>query len=105
MANNGVSTNITFSNVRDKAATIKNCSATMDNMFTEFGNLVRDLIGKGAFVGSAADTFEDKFNTLKGRFDSYIRTVDEFSNIISSAASSTEDTQKALESAAQDLAS
>ena len=104
MANNNVSTNITFSSVRDKAATIKSCSVTMDNMFTEFGNLVRDLIGKGAFVGSAADAFEDKFNTLKGRFDSYIRTVDEFSNIISSAASSTEETQKALESATQDLA-
>lgn len=100
---NNVSTNITFSSVRDKATTIKTCSATMDNMFTEFGNLVRELIGKGAFVGSAADTFEDKFNTLKGRFDSYIRTVDEFSNMISGAANSTEETQKALESAAQDL--
>lgn len=100
---NNVSTNITFSSVRDKAATVKTCSATMDNMFTEFGSLVRELIGKGAFVGSAADTCEDKFNTLKGRFDSYIRTVDEFSNMISGAANSTEETQKALESAAQDL--
>ena len=105
MSNNNVSTNITFSSVRDKAATVKNCSTTMDSLLNEFGNLVRDLIGKGAFVGSAADAFEDKFNTLKGRFDSYIRTVDEFSNIISSAASSTEATQKTLESAAQDLAS
>ena len=62
------------------------------------------IVGKGVFVGSAADAFEDKFNTLKGRFDSYIRTVDQFSNMIPSAASSTEDTQKALESAAQNLA-
>lgn len=105
MSNNNVSTNITFSSVRDKAATVKNCSTTMDSLFNEFGNLVRDLIGKGAFVGSAADAFEDKFNTLKGKFDSYIRTVDEFSNTITSAANATEATQKSLESAAQDLAS
>ena len=105
MSNNNVSTNITFISVRDKASNIKNCSTSMDYLFNEFGNLVRDLIGKGAFVGSAADAFEDKFNTLKGKFDSYIRTVDEFSNTISSAANATEATQKSLESAAQDLAS
>lgn len=57
------------------------------------------------YPGSAADAFEDKFNTLKGKFDSYIRTVDEFSNTITSAANATEATQKSLESAAQDLAS
>lgn len=104
MPYNDVSTNITFSNVRDNAATIRGCSSAMANMFDEFGNSVKELIVKGAFVGSAADTFEDKFNSLKNKFDSYTRVVEEFAAMISSAANSTEATQKALESQAGDLA-
>lgn len=99
------STNITFSSVRENANTINTCKNQMDSLFNEFGNTIRDLIAKEAFVGSAADAFEDKFNTLKGKFDSYVNTVNEFYNMISGAATSTEQTQKRLEDAANELSS
>lgn len=99
------STIITYDQVVQAADTIKNCSSTMKGIFDDFISTMNMVLQDDVFAGNASDSLSTKFTTLKNRFDSYTRTVERFSELISSAATSTEATEKGIQAAAEDLVS
>ena len=98
------STLITYEKVRQDANIIKECSKVMRNIFDDFNSTMNQVGADDVFLGNASETLKSSFNSLKGRFDSYTATIEKFSNMIASAAQSTEQTEKNIAAAAEDLA-
>ena len=100
----GTSTNITYEKVRSDANTIKECSSTMNNIFEDFGASMNRVGAGDVYAGDASETLQSRFNSLKAKFDTYVRLVNEFANTILSASEATAATEQALTSEAEDLA-
>lgn len=98
------STVITYEKVRQDANTIKECANIMRNIFDDFNSTINQVGADDVFLGNASEALKSSFNSLKGRFDSYTSTIERFSNMISSAAATTEQTEKTIAAAAEDLA-
>ena len=97
------STTITYGKVEQDASTIKECAKVMRNIFDDFNSTMNQVGAEDVFLGNASEALKTSFNSLKGRFDSYTATIEKFSNMILSASSATEQTEKSLAAAAEDL--
>jgi len=97
------STAITYERVRSDAHTIKDCSTTMQNIFGDFENSMKKVGSSDVFVGDASESLGARFGKLKTRFNDYVRLVNDFSNMILSAASATEKTEQELSNDASGL--
>ena len=101
---NQTTTSIQYEAVKNASDEIKNRSASMDDLFNKFRNIMAEIYQKDAFEGTASDAFQEKFDTLKTKFDAYVQTVEEFSAIIERARSETQDTENAIRREAENLA-
>ena len=101
---NETSTNITYEKVRSDANTIKECSSTMSNIFEDFGASMNRVGAGDVFAGDASESLASRFNSLKGKFDTYVRLVNDFANTILSASEQTAATEQALAGEADNLA-
>ena len=97
------STTITYEKVRSNAATMKNCSEEMGNVFNAFEESVNRVGTPEAFEGEGNEAFQNKFRSLKSHFDEYTRLVNEFSNMMMTASEEEEKTEKAIASKAETL--
>ena len=100
----GTSTTITYEKVRSDANTIKECSSTMKNIYEEFGTSMNKVGADDVFAGDASESLGQRFTSLKGKFDSYVKLVNDFANMILSASEATAATEQALASEAENLA-
>lgn len=98
------STNITYERVRDNANTIRDCSSKMHGIFDDFNQTMNQIGADDVFQGQASEALKGRFNSLKGKFESYTQKVNEFADMIYSAAASTEHTEKNIAGQADNLA-
>ena len=98
------STSITYEKVRSDANTIKECSSTMNNIFEDFGSSMNRVGAGDVFAGDASESLGSRFNSLKSKFDTYVRLVNDFADSILSASEQTAATEQALASEADNLA-
>ncbi len=98
------STSITYEKVRTDANTIKECSTTMSNIFEEFGSSMNRVGAGDVFAGDASESLGARFTSLKGKFDTYVRLVNDFANTILTASDQTAATEQALANEADNLA-
>ena len=89
-------TKITYERVRQDAQNIKENANTMKRIFEDFNKTMNEVGGEDVFEGQASESLSSSFATLKGRFDAYTQAVERFSNMISSAATATEETEKSI---------
>jgi len=99
----GESTTIEYEAVKNAVDEIKQRSQSMSGLFDEFRASMGRIYQDDVFVGEASESFNDKFNNLKKRFDAYVQLVDDFANIIEGARESTQATEQAIQHAAEDL--
>lgn len=97
-------TSITYEETRADANTVKGCANEMDRIFKDFEATMQRVGGDDAFVGDANESLQGRFAKLKTRFDSYVRTVDEFHQLIMSASEAEETTERTLSQEAEALA-
>lgn len=95
---------ITYERVRANANTIRECSTKMRNIFDDFNQAMNQVGSDDVFMGQASEALKSRFNALKGRFESYTAKVNQFANMISSAAEQTESTEKSIAGDADTLA-
>ena len=100
---NESSTTITYERVRTDANTIKECASVMSKIFEEFGTSMNRVGAEDVYAGDASETLGQKFASLKGKFDSYIKLVNQFADTITSASSATAATEQALANQAENL--
>ena len=99
----GQSTNITYERVRSGANTISECAKSMQNIFSDFGASMKRVGAEDVFVGDASESLGNRFNSLKTKFDDYVRLVDEFAAMLTGASEATARTEKALAAEADSL--
>ena len=97
-------TSITFERVRSDANTIKDCASIMSNIFDEFESSMNRVGAEDVFYGDASTSLGNRFKSLKGKFDTYIKLVNDFANTILAASESTAATDQAIAGHADDLA-
>lgn len=97
------STNITYERVRENANSIMENSKKMNTIFEEFNSIMNNIGQEDVFQGVASEAQKAKFNSLKGKFDDYTAKVQQFSAMISHAASQTEATEKSIQKVADEL--
>lgn len=98
------STDITYEQVRTDANTIKECASTMKNIFDDFSNSITKIGAEDVFAGDASESLKTRFDSLKGRFDDYVKLVNTFADKILHASESTAATEQALAGEADKLA-
>ena len=101
---NDMSTAITYERVRTDAKTIKECASVMSGIFEDFGNSMNRVGAEDVYAGDASETLGQRFNSLKGKFDSYVRLVNEFADTILGASEQTAATERELAAQADNLA-
>ena len=97
------STEISYSEVKNDAALIKEKANQMNGMFGEFEATMKKVGSKDVFVGDASESLDAKFNKLKTKFDDYVQLVNDFSTMITTAAEMTEKTEAELANDTGDL--
>lgn len=100
---NGQSTSITYAQVESGARTIQDCSKTMLNIFESFNSSMKRVGADDVFAGDASETLGTRYNTLKGKFDNYVKLVEEFSTMLLGASEQTKQTEQKLTSQAEQL--
>ena len=99
----GDSTRIKYEKVEEAVDNIKKDSKSMDDIFGDFRKSMDNIYQDDVFEGNASESLHDKFDELKTKFDSYVDLVNEFSETINKAKTSTEDTEKRIQQKAEDL--
>lgn len=99
------STTITYEKTRNDAKTVAECAREMDRIFQEFEDTMKQVGGEEVFVGDANESLQNRFSKLKQRFPEFVKTVLQFSELITGAAESEEKTEAKLSQAADALAS
>lgn len=102
---NETGTAITYERVRTDANTIKECASVMSGIFEEFGKSMNRVGAEDVYAGDASETLGQRFNTLKGKFDTYVKLVNEFADTILSASEQTAATERELAAQADSLMS
>lgn len=97
------STAITYEEARRTAEELRTCANQMRGIFTDFENTMHQTGTEDVFFGQASEALRNRFSNLKKRFETFTRTVDLFSNMISSATSAEEATEHAIEKDADNL--
>ena len=97
------STIITYEKVKQDAQNIKENANTMKRIFDDFNKSMNEVGGEDVFEGQASDSLTASFTTLKSKFDAYTNAVERFSNMILSAATATEQTEKSIANDASNL--
>ena len=96
-------TKITYDRVKQDAQSIRENANTMKRIFDDFNKTMNEVGGQDVFEGQASESLSSSFTTLKGKFDAYTQAVERFSNMISSAATATEQTEKSIAQDASNL--
>ena len=94
---------IEYEKVSQTATNINNCADQMNRILEDFTNRMSELKQKEIIVGKAADTLEETFLKLKQNFDAYVKTVKDFSKMISYAGNETKLMENMLQKDAQNL--
>ena len=94
---------IEYEKVSQDAATISECAKNMNNILNNFNDRMKELKAKEVIVGRAADALEENFLNLRKNFDSYIKTVQDFSRMISYAANETKSMETRIQQNAENL--
>ena len=100
----GDSTSIQYEAVKAAVDEIQNRSESMASLFDEFRASMGRIYQDDVFEGEASESFNDKFNSLKQKFDIYVQTVKEFADIIERARTETQATERNIQQAAEELA-
>ena len=100
---NETGTAITYERVRSDAKVIKSCASTMNKIFEDFGSSMNRVGADDVYAGDASETLGQRFASLKGKFDSYIRLVNEFADTILGATEQTAATERELSAQAENL--
>lgn len=99
----GDSTRIKYEKVEEAVDNIKKDSQSMDDIFGDFRKSMDNIYQDDVFEGNASESLHAKFDELKTKFDSYVELVNEFSETIDKAKTSTEETEKRIQQKAEDL--
>jgi len=94
---------IEYEKVTQTAANINECANQMNSILNNFSDRMSDLKRREIIVGNAADTLEETFLKLKQNFDSYIKTVQDFSKMISYAGNTTRQMENMIQKDAESL--
>ena len=97
------STKITYEKVKQDASLIKENANKMRRILEDFNKTMNEVGGEDVFEGQASDALTTSFTALKSKFDAYTSAVERFSNMISSAATATEQTEKSIAAEAENL--
>lgn len=98
------STYVSFEQVKAGVDTIKDCAIKMEAIFGDFGQSMKVVNGQGLFEGETARTLEERFNSLKTKFDDYVKLVNTFADMITGATENTRETDERMAKAAEELA-
>lgn len=98
------STSIQYESVKAAVDEILNRSESMAGLFDEFRASMARIYQDDVFAGEASESFNDKFNNLKKKFDVYVQTVKDFANVIEGAREETQATEQNIEHMSQELA-
>lgn len=101
--NNNNNTFISYEEVRAEANKIKSTASTMKNILDDFDVTMKQVITPEVFEGNASETFDESYRRLRAKFDSYTKTVEDFSNMILGATDTTEHAEKSLSQQASNL--
>ena len=96
-------TSITYAQVESGAKTIQECSKTMLNIFDRFNASMTKVGDEDVFAGEASETLGTRYKTLKGKFDNYVKLVDEFATMLLGASAQTQQTEQKLAANAEQL--
>ena len=96
-------TKITFERVTEDANNIRENANIMKTIFQDFNKTMNELGGEEVFEGQASDSVSTSFTELKSKFDQYTQAVERFSDMISFAATETEQTDKSIAQDASNL--
>ena len=99
----GSSTRISYERVEDAVDEIKACSEEMDNIFSDFRSSMNTIYQDDVFEGTASESFQEKFDELKTKFDAYVEEVKKFAEAIEKAKTSTESTERNIRQNAENL--
>lgn len=94
---------IEYEKVAQTATNINNCANQMNSILNNFTDRMSELKRNEIIVGQAADTLEETFLRLKQNFDTYIKTVQDFSKMISYAGNTTRQTEDMIRKNAENL--
>ena len=97
-------TQITYGKVREDAKVIKECASKMQRIFEDFNQSMKRVGSEDVFYGDANESLGQRYNSLKTKFDGYVKLVNSFADEILGAAEATERTEKAIAEDAGHLA-
>ena len=75
----------------------------MEAEFEDFNATMQQLASGNAFVGSAGNSFFDKYNSLKKEYEYFERLFDSFAKDFELSVEATEATNRAVEQAASQI--
>ena len=96
-------TQIKYEKVTNAVNTISTTKKNLQEILTNYDNIMHNSINAGVFEGQAANELENKFQEFKRKFDAYIQTVTDFENMITYAKEETEGTEQAIKHAVSNL--
>ena len=83
--------------VKQDANLIKTYAGRMNKIFEDFTLTMNTVGSDEVFLGSASEALKEKFALLRTRFESYTRTVENFSNMILSAEQAVSQTEQSIQ--------
>ena len=94
---------IEYERTRNGANNILKSAKVMEGIFYEFNQSMQRVKATDVYVGDAKETMGARYDSLKSKFDDYIMLVNQFANMILSAAEATEKTEAGLARTAENL--
>lgn len=97
------STKISYEEARNDAKTLDTCALKMRDEFDEFINHMNQLGSEDVFYGMASEQTKQSFAELRAHFNDFVNLVIRFSTVVKSATDTTEQTEKTIAAAAEEL--
>ena len=97
------STKISYEEARNDAKTLDTCALKMRDEFDEFINHMNLLGAEDVFYGMASEQTKQSFAELRAHFNDFVNLVIRFSTVIKGATDTTEQTEKTIAAAAEEL--
>ena len=98
-------TRIQYEEVQNAIQKIIDKSIIMDDLFSDFHSSMNRIYREDTFEGSASDSFNQQFQSLRTSFGDYVSAVKEFADYYQVAKDETQATEEEIRKEAEELAS
>ena len=87
---------LNFSEVRDKAAKIRNHNRTLDDTLNQIKNAINAL--EADWTSDASDTIRAKITGMQGKFNTYREVIESYARFLDNTVDQYENTEGTLQS-------